>query len=64
MKADKIFVNYDTELITEDVGIGGIHLNARLVNAKPAQIKARIDENANIVKAAVDNANGMITKLD
>lgn len=64
MSAEKIFINYDTEIITEDIGITGITLNAKLVNVKPAQIQATIDEQANLVKSAVDNANGMISKLE
>jgi hypothetical protein len=60
MASEKVFVNYDTELITEDVGKGGIHVNASIVNAMPANVKTKLDENANLVEAAVKNANGII----
>lgn len=64
MEAEEIFVNYDTELITEDVGKAGIHVNASLVNAKPANVKTRLDETSNLIEAAVKNANGTIGKLE
>ena len=63
MANDKIFVNSDVNLITEDVGLGGIHLNARIVNVKPAQVASKIETESGYIKAAVKSANGIISKL-
>lgn len=63
MANDKIFVNSDVNLITEDVGLGGIHLNARIVNVKPAQVASTIEKESGYIKAAVKNSNGIVKKL-
>ena len=63
MKAEKMYVNYDCGLITDDVGKGGIHINASVVNVKAAQVKSKLDSYASMVKAAVDNTNGILGKI-
>lgn len=63
MESEAMFTNYDVGLITEDVGTGGIHVNASVINAKPAQTKSKLDSYANLVEAAVKNANGILDKL-
>ena len=63
MQAEEMFVNYDAGLITEDVGRGGIHMNAGLINVKSAQVPSKLDSYANMVDAAVKNANGILDKI-
>lgn len=63
MKSEEMFVNYDAGLITEDVGKGGIHINASIINVKSAQVQSKLDSYANMVDAAVKNANGILDKL-
>lgn len=63
MKADKMFVNYDTGLITDDVGKGGIHINASVLNVSAAQVKSQLESYAGLVQAAVNNTNGILDKI-
>ena len=63
MKSEKMYVNYDAGLITDDVGKGGIHINASVINAKSAQAKSKLDSYASMVQAAVDNTNGILNKI-
>ena len=63
MANDEMFINSDTSLITEDVGLGGIHFNAKIVNVKPAQVASKIETESGYIKAAVKNTNGIISKI-
>jgi len=63
MKSEEMYVNYDCGLITDDVGKGGIHINASVINAKAAQAKSKLDSYASMVQAAVDNTNGVLNKI-
>lgn len=63
MKSEKMYVNYDDGLITDDVGKGGIHINASVINVKSAQAKSKLDSYASMVQAAVDNTNGILNKI-
>lgn len=64
MSNDKIFVNDDVNLITEEVGLAGINLNARIINVKPAQVSSKIETESGYIKAAVKSANGIVKNLD
>ncbi|MBO5200316.1 MAG: extracellular solute-binding protein [Clostridia bacterium] len=63
MKAENMYVNYDCGLITDDIGKGGIHINASIINAKPANASTKLNEYSNLVDAAVKSTNDVLDKL-
>lgn len=63
MKSEKMFVNYDYALITEDVGRSGEKMCHGIINVKSAQVQSKLDEYAPLVDAAIKNANGIASEL-
>jgi len=64
MKTEKMFVNYDYALITDEVGTTGEKMCHGLINVKSAQVKTKLDSFTGMVDATVKNTNGLVTKLD
>lgn len=64
MAAEKIYVNYDYALITEDVGVSGEKMCHGLINVKSAQVSSKLAEYSNLVDSAVKIANGIVSELD
>lgn len=63
MAAEKIYVNYDYALITDDVGTTGEKMCHGLINVKSAQVQQKLDSFSGMVDAAVKNTNGIVSEL-
>lgn len=63
MKEKNIFMNYDSMVITEDVGIKAYSLYATYVQQKPAQIATFLSRDKTVIDNAVKQANNKLARI-